>query len=179
MATESQQVGGRIDPKAFNAAVTVAVMHSRIHQLLCRTTERPSLREVLPREVLSSITPDGENTLLHLAASVGNLKFVEELLKLNPPLVNAINAEQDTPLHLAAQGGFSDVVNALLESKDSGVDVRNKRKETALFKAYESGNLETVEALFKAYPPSLLKRTADKRTCLTVAVNRGDSGNWL
>ncbi|GLJ58285.1 hypothetical protein SUGI_1428960 [Cryptomeria japonica] len=173
MATEGQQLGGRIDPDAFKAAVT----RLRIDQQLSSQL----------KAALNNITPGGENTLLHLAASVGNLHFIQQLLQLNrqllketdpevkPLLVNATNAEKDTALHLAAQGGFSNVVKILLQQPESGVDLRNKLDETALFKAYESGNLETVKAIFDASPSSLLESTVHKRNCLSVAVNRGDS----
>ncbi|GLJ34649.1 hypothetical protein SUGI_0696920 [Cryptomeria japonica] len=205
MATECEELGGSFNPEAFNAAVTVAVKHSWIHQKLCRKTEGRSLREILSerestlsREVLSSVTPGGENTLLHLAASLGNVRFVQEFLELNLKLVDnidtevqsllvkATNAQGNTALHLAAQGGFSDVVEALLRQQENGVNVCNKLGETPLFKAYESGNLKTVEALFAKCPSNLLSfakgtvcnldpKTEGKRTCLTVAINRGDS----
>ncbi|GLJ59412.1 hypothetical protein SUGI_1507510 [Cryptomeria japonica] len=177
MATEGQQLGGRIDPDAFKAAVT----RLRIDQQLSSQL----------KAALNNITPGGENTLLHLAASVGNLHFIQQLLQLNrqllketdpevkPLLVNATNAEKDTALHLAAQGGFSNVVKILLQQPESGVDLRNKLDETALFKAYESGNLETVKAIFDASPSSLLESTVHKRNCLSVAVNRGDSGYFI
>ncbi|XP_059067937.1 ankyrin repeat-containing protein At5g02620-like [Cryptomeria japonica] len=131
------------------------------------------------KDALKSTTFGGANNLLHLAASVGNLQVVQQLLKLNPPLVKETNARGITALHLAAQGGFSDVVKALLQQPQSGVDVRNKLNETALFKAYESDDLATVKALFDACPSSLRQKTSEERTCLYVAITRGDSDHSL
>ncbi|GLJ34665.1 hypothetical protein SUGI_0697270 [Cryptomeria japonica] len=127
------------------------------------------------KAALNSITSGSTNTLLHLAASAGNVKFIEQLLQLNPLLVKAINTKGNTALHLAAQRGCSGVMKVLLQQeKESGEDVLNNLGETALFKAYESGDLETVKLLFEAYPAGLLQRTLNGRTCLYVAIIKGN-----
>ncbi|GLJ34680.1 hypothetical protein SUGI_0697480 [Cryptomeria japonica] len=159
MATESGQPSGVMDAYVYDAAI-----HRR------RRIENSQLKAAL-----NSVTPGSRNTPLHLAASVGNLKFIQQFLQLNPPVVKATNAQGYTALHFAAQGGFSRVVEILLQSKESGVDVCNKHSETALFKACESGDLATMKQLLRAYPSSLRQRTVDDRTCLNVILNRGAS----
>ncbi|GLJ34655.1 hypothetical protein SUGI_0697030 [Cryptomeria japonica] len=161
MATtaEPEQSSEGIDYNAYNAALNPKVK-----------IEDPKLKDAL-----NGTTPGGKNTLLHLAAGVGNLQFVQQLLRLNPLFVKATNAQGNTALHLAAQGGFPLVVEHLLKHVENGVEVENELKETALFKACESGDSDTVRQLSKACSPSLWRRTVDERTCLYVAINRGDS----
>lgn len=69
----------------------------------------------------SSITQkdrDG-STLLHLAAQIGDVNVIKQLLdqKLD---INACNAESDTPCALAIKHGHSEAVK-LLESHDSKI----------------------------------------------------------
>ncbi|GLJ34668.1 hypothetical protein SUGI_0697330 [Cryptomeria japonica] len=158
MTTECEQPSEGIDGRAYYAAIRFGTK-IEISQL---------------KETLNSVTPGSRNTLLHLAASVGNLVIVQELLQLNPLLVKATNAQGNTALHLAAHGGFCSVVQVLLQQQKSGVDICNKHNETALFKACESGNLATVKELLKAHPPSLRQTTVDGRTCLYVAIIKGN-----
>ncbi|XP_059067939.1 ankyrin repeat-containing protein ITN1-like [Cryptomeria japonica] len=105
-----QQSSGGIDRSVYNAAICPG------------TVIKSSQLEA----ALNSSTPGRGNTLLHLAASVGNLPFIQQLLQFNRELVKATNAQGNIALHLAAKGGFSKVVEILLESKESGVDVCNK-----------------------------------------------------
>ncbi|GLJ34658.1 hypothetical protein SUGI_0697060 [Cryptomeria japonica] len=159
MATERGQHNEGIDRDAYNAAVFPGTKIER-----CKLVA-----------ALNSTAPGSRNTLLHVAASVGNLPFIEKLLQLNRDLLKTTNAQGNTALHLAAQGGFCSVVQVLLQQQQNGVNVRNKLGETPLFKAYENGNIDTVKVLCCAYQPSIRQKTVRGQTCLYVAINKGDA----
>ncbi|GLJ08780.1 hypothetical protein SUGI_0095830 [Cryptomeria japonica] len=155
----NQQPSEGIDCNVYDAAI-------------CPGTE---IKSSQLEPALNSTTPGRGNTLLHVAASVGNIALIREILQFNPQLVRATNAQGNTPLHLAAQRGCSRVVKVLLQQgNESGADVLNKLGETALFKAYESGDLDTVKMLLDAYPGGLSQMTGNRRTCLYVAIVKGN-----
>ncbi|GLJ34662.1 hypothetical protein SUGI_0697220 [Cryptomeria japonica] len=130
----NQQPSEGIDCSVYNAAI-------------CPGTE---IKSSQLEPALNSTTPGRGNTLLHVAASVGNIALIGEILQFNPQLV------------------------LLQQGNESGADVLNKLGETALFKAYESGDLDTVKMLFDAYPGGLSQMTGNGRTCLYVAIVKGN-----
>lgn len=67
---------------------------------------------------------------LHLAARLGKLRAVEDLLEKGAN-VNAQNDRKDTPLHFAAQSGHRHVVQALL-AKGANVNAENRDRKTPL-----------------------------------------------
>ncbi|WP_370274077.1 ankyrin repeat domain-containing protein [Wolbachia endosymbiont of Phyllotreta cruciferae] len=67
---------------------------------------------------------------LHLAARLGNLKEVENLLREGAD-VNVKNDKGKTPLHFAAESGYQQVVQALLD-KGANVNAKDKDGKTPL-----------------------------------------------
>lgn len=90
---------------------------------------------------------------LHLAARLGKLRAVEDLLEKGAN-VNAQNYRKDTPLHLAVQNGHTEIVSALI--KVEGIDINAKDRD---------GNT-----------PLDLARTEEIKTLLKEAVERTDDG---
>lgn len=94
------------------------------------------------------------SSLLHFAASFGNLSIVNDLLKLKKKDgsllldINMVNAHLQTPLHLATETGNVEVVNALL---DNGADVHpiHKKNRTVLSLAITTNRREIIREWIK------------------------------
>lgn len=73
---------------------------------------------------------DGTGTLLHLAASQGNTRFLTFLLDQGIE-VNEVDSRGSTPLHIAVGSGDEDMINALLE-RNPKINAVNDRLKTPL-----------------------------------------------
>lgn len=99
------------------------------------------------------------NTVLHLAARMGNESAVEELLNLNTPLLTEKNIQGNTPLHLAASSGHVGVVESLIlhangSDVESGrvyevISMRNVKNDTPLHEAVRGGHDGVTSLLVK------------------------------
>ena len=97
-----------------------------------------------------------DNTPLHLAASSGNVEFIELLQKKLDAIgpdeqklevdFNAVNNLKQTPLHRAAAKGHGEMVETLL-SKGASVELKDVSGRTALHYAALGGSKLVVEAL--------------------------------
>ena len=58
-----------------------------------------------------------EGSVLHDAASVGNVLLVSRLLSVAPDMVNCTDEDGETPLHLAARCGATETVAVLLNAE--------------------------------------------------------------
>ncbi|WP_341821498.1 ankyrin repeat domain-containing protein [Wolbachia endosymbiont (group A) of Myopa testacea] len=83
---------------------------------------------------------------LHLAARLGNLEAVEDLLGKGAD-VNAQNDIGNTPLHFAAENGHKEVVDALLGKDGINVNAQDKYNNTPLHLAAQMGYAEIVKDL--------------------------------
>ncbi|WP_265023276.1 ankyrin repeat domain-containing protein [Wolbachia endosymbiont (group A) of Epistrophe grossularia] len=83
---------------------------------------------------------------LHLAARLGNLEAVKDLLGKGAN-VNAQNDTRETPLHVAAKKGHKDVVEALLNVNGINVNAQDKYDSTPLHRAAKEVHKDVVEAL--------------------------------
>ncbi|WP_341810741.1 ankyrin repeat domain-containing protein [Wolbachia endosymbiont (group A) of Campoletis raptor] len=100
------------------------------------------------RDVLSryqEIETEHSKNSLHLAAKLGNLEAVQDLLGKGAN-VNAQNDTGKTPLHWAAREGHKQVVQALLD-KGANVNATDQDGKTPLHWAAVKGHEEVVEAL--------------------------------
>ena len=102
-----------------------------------------------------------DNTPLHLAASSGNVEFIQllqkkmEIKKLEVDF-NAANILERTPLHRAAAKGGSEMVTLLLENGAS-VNLEDVSRRTALHHAALGGDVGVVNALLaKRANPALV-----------------------
>ena len=106
------------------------------------------VKQLVPmqRDKLNCHNEQAENaTLLHLAASAGNLEIVQ-ILQGKGADVNSKDANGQTPLHKAAEQGHIPVIKFLIGHR-ADVDIEDSKGKTALNWAARNGNLEAVQLL--------------------------------
>jgi hypothetical protein len=90
------------------------------------------------------------NTLLHAAATVGDIALAEALIRRGAQ-VTAKNSAESTPVHIAAEQGFTDLVSMLIKGGDVRVlDGCDGSGRTAIILAAQKGHMETVRVLLDA-----------------------------
>ncbi|KAL2286025.1 hypothetical protein FJTKL_07270 [Diaporthe vaccinii] len=86
-------------------------------------------------------------TVLHVAARMGNIDVVEYLLSTSRIAVNAQDEKGRTALHLACEKGHVDVVKDLISAPLIYVNTRDERRQTPLHLACQKGHLDVVRVL--------------------------------
>ncbi|KAA8525045.1 hypothetical protein F0562_011461 [Nyssa sinensis] len=94
-----------------------------------------------------------KNNILHIAASRGHDRLVEDILRLRPLHLKLENSAGDLPIHLAASSGHQSTVRYLIsEAKEKGVKeglmAANKEGNTLLHLALKNEKEEVGELLF-------------------------------
>ncbi|WP_157956387.1 ankyrin repeat domain-containing protein [Wolbachia endosymbiont of Folsomia candida] len=87
------------------------------------------------------------NTILHEAASSGNLDIVEYLVDEKGVDVESRGNDGRTPIHHAAFSGSLDLVEYLVDEKEVDVTTKDNDGKTSLHYAAYSGNLDLVKYL--------------------------------
>jgi ankyrin repeat protein len=127
----------------------VAVMHGKIN----------TARKLIKSKANKDILDKHDNTLLHLAAKVGDKELIGYLIDELELVVNKENAEGLTPLHKAAEAGNVDAVEILL-AKGANPNVQDNQGQTAV---YWAANNEAVLEKLNSYKPNdraLLEHTS-------------------
>ncbi|XP_062005926.1 protein ACCELERATED CELL DEATH 6-like isoform X2 [Rosa rugosa] len=106
----------------------------------------PSEVELLLQINGDKVSP-GRNTVLHLAASVGNTHLVTQILDRFPSLVTENNCRGDSPLHVAAHGGHLSTVRCLVEKFKKLIGEKNAEGNTALHIALENHHKKVAKFL--------------------------------
>ncbi|KAH9294772.1 hypothetical protein KI387_038360 [Taxus chinensis] len=114
-------------------------------------------------KVLQEVTPLG-NTALHIAASHGDLLFVEKLLQLvkqdlvvGREFISATDLQGNTALHVAAFHGRHKLVQRLLQLVERDLEAggflsaANSDGNTALHEAAKGGSYKVVEVLLQQH----------------------------
>nr|KJB78176.1 hypothetical protein B456_012G182300 [Gossypium raimondii] len=83
----------------------------------------------------------------HVAAKLGHLGMVKELLGLWPELCGVCDSTNTSPLYSAAVKGHLEVVNAILNADASCIRIVRKNRKTALHTAVRYGLIDIVKAL--------------------------------
>jgi len=141
----------------------------------CCSTEFPKLDiEIL--QWLKSIgfdlsQPLGVATLMHVAASAGQIDIME-YLKSQGVNLNQANHQLMTPVHRAAWCGQINVLK-YLKSKGINLCQEDKYGQTPIFYAIKSGNLEVINYLVEC-GESLINRDKDGNTLLHIATSYGN-----
>ncbi|KAH6804717.1 hypothetical protein C2S51_032964 [Perilla frutescens var. frutescens] len=103
---------------------------------------------ILDRAVVNSFN----ETPLHVAAMLGHVDFVKEIIRIKPQLVNELNLQQSSPLHLASAKGHVHVVRALLSVNEGACLARDRNTLTPLHLAASKGRIEAMKLLLQAQP---------------------------
>ncbi|XP_039166444.1 ankyrin repeat-containing protein BDA1-like [Eucalyptus grandis] len=115
----------------------------------------PSLLELLKKDKLlldRTVFGNHIETPLHIAAMLGHLDFVEEVLAQKPELVSEQDSQSLTPLHLAAAKGYLNIVASLLRVGPEICFICDKYGRNPLHVAAMKGHVDVLELLVRARP---------------------------
>ncbi|XP_030448261.1 ankyrin repeat-containing protein BDA1-like [Syzygium oleosum] len=116
------------------------------------------------------LTGNHTETPLHIAAMLGHLEFVEEVLARKPELAREQDSQRSTPLHLAAAKGYLKVVESLLGVSPEICFVRDKYKRNPLHVAAMKGHVDVLEILVRARPDAARSVVEHGQTILHLCV---------
>lgn len=105
-----------------------------------------------------------QHTILHLAARLGHVELVSEIVKLFPEMVSAENRDQETPLHEACREGRVEIVRILLENDPWVAYKTNLWDKSVLYVACERGRVEVVKHFLHNNMHMLLMLEVDMST---------------
>ncbi|KAK4412664.1 hypothetical protein Salat_2913500 [Sesamum alatum] len=104
---------------------------------------------ILDRVVVNILS----ETPLHVAAMLGHVDFVKEIIRIKPQLTSELNSFGSSPLHLASAKGHVDVVMVLLSVDDHRMCLaRDKNGMTPLHLSAVKGRFEVMKILLQAKP---------------------------
>ncbi|KAI6682183.1 hypothetical protein NL676_036064 [Syzygium grande] len=132
-----------------------------------------SLLELLVKDKLlldRIMTGNRTETPLHIAAMLGYLEFVEEVLARKPELAREQDSQSSTPLHLAAAKGYLNIVASLLRVSPEICFVRDKYERNPLHVAAMKGRVDTLECLVRARPDAARSVVDNGQTILHLCV---------
>jgi hypothetical protein len=162
---QSQSVSPRVAPRPSPASLPAGPVKKEVAAAprppepaaMLEAAIRDTAQPVPPRlldmlrakpAVAEDIGPE-RRSALHLCAAYGNVAFATELVKINPNLVNAFSAAEETPLHVAAANNQAGVARVLLAA---GASVRATTTigDTPLHRAGRAGGADVVRILLDA-----------------------------
>jgi ankyrin repeat protein len=110
----------------------------------------PKLLEMIRKDPrLAEATGADKRNLLHQCAASGNAAFAAELVKINPALVRAFSATEETPLHVAAANKQAGVVKILLAAGAS-MRATMRNGDTPLHVAAKAGAKDVAKLIIDA-----------------------------
>ncbi|XP_018723287.2 ankyrin repeat-containing protein BDA1 isoform X1 [Eucalyptus grandis] len=132
-----------------------------------------SLLELLRKDKLlldRVMTGNHTETPLHIAAMLGHLDFVEEVLARKAELAREQDSQSLTPLHLAAAKGHLNIVASLLRVSPEICFVRDKYKRNPLHIAAVRGHVDVLECLVQVRPDAAHSVVEHGQTILHLCV---------
>ncbi|TKY69240.1 Ankyrin repeat-containing protein [Spatholobus suberectus] len=120
-------------------------------------------------EVLK-IRSKSDMNAFHVAAKLGHLDIVREILSTWPEVCKLCDSSNTSPLYSAAVQGHLDVVNAILDFDVSSMMIVRKNGKTALHNAARYGILRIVKALIARDPGIVYIKDKKGQTALHMAV---------
>ncbi|KAL2922462.1 hypothetical protein RDABS01_013953 [Bienertia sinuspersici] len=106
----------------------------------------------------------------HIAARLGHIDVLKELLCTFPNLAMTTDPSNTTALHTAATQGNIDVVNLLLETDSNLAKIGRNNGKTPLHSAARMGHLEVVKALIQKDPTIGFRTDRKGQAALHMAV---------
>ncbi|XP_048133720.1 ankyrin repeat-containing protein ITN1-like isoform X5 [Rhodamnia argentea] len=132
-----------------------------------------SLLELLGKDELlldRIMTGNHTETPLHIAAMLGHLEFVEEVLARKAELAREQDSRSSTPLHLAAAKGYVNLVATLLRVGPEICFVRDKYERNPLHVAAMKGQVDVLELLVRTRPDAARSVIEHGQTILHLCV---------
>ncbi|KAE9607521.1 hypothetical protein Lal_00026872 [Lupinus albus] len=112
----------------------------------------------------------------HVAAKLGHLDIVKEILSTWPEVCQLCDSKNTSPLYSAAEQDHLDVVNAILDTDVSSMMIVRKNGKTALHNAARYGILRIVKELIARDPGIVCIKDKKGQTALHMAV-KGQSSS--
>ncbi|KAI6682166.1 hypothetical protein NL676_036047 [Syzygium grande] len=132
-----------------------------------------SLRELLAKDKLlldRIMTGNHTETPLHIAAMLGHLEFVGEVLARKAELARVQDSQGSTPLHLAAAKGYLNIVASLLRVSPEMCFVRDKYDRNPLHVAAMKGHVDVLKLLVRERPDAAHSVVEHGQTILHLCV---------
>ncbi|XP_031372114.1 ankyrin repeat-containing protein BDA1-like [Punica granatum] len=101
-------------------------------------------------------------TPLHVAAMLGHLEFVEEILTRNPEMARELDFRRSSPLHLAAAKGHTEVVKLLLLTNPKMSLSRDWEGRCPIHLAVIRGHTEVLKELIQVKPEAALPKIGSR-----------------
>ncbi|KAJ4717521.1 putative Ankyrin repeat family protein [Melia azedarach] len=89
---------------------------------------------------------------LHVAALLGHVDFVREVLRQKPELAGELDSQRSSALHKASHKGYVDVVQALFQVNPEMCFARDADGRNPLHLAAMTGRIDVLEELVRATP---------------------------
>ncbi|XP_058746060.1 ankyrin repeat-containing protein BDA1-like [Vicia villosa] len=109
-------------------------------------------------------------TPLHIAASLGHIRFALEIMKLKPSLALKLNPQGFSPVHLAMQNDQKRMLFRFVYMKNDLVRIEGREGLTLVHFASQIGELELLAEFLTACPDSIKDVTVKGETALHIAV---------
>ncbi|KAF8040636.1 hypothetical protein BT93_B2762 [Corymbia citriodora subsp. variegata] len=109
-----------------------------------------SLLELLKKDELlldKIMTGNHTETPLHIAAMLGHLNFVKEILARKAEMASVQDSQGSVPLHLAAAKGYINIVESLVRAHPDICFFRDKYKRNPLHVAAMKGHVDVLKNL--------------------------------
>ncbi|XP_052200610.1 ankyrin repeat-containing protein BDA1-like [Diospyros lotus] len=129
----------------MEAKLWEAAINGSVESLLELLEEDPL---ILDKTIVSCVA----QTPLHVAAMLGHLAFVREVLTRKPELASELDSEGCSPLHLAAAKGHLEIVKELVPADPEVGLVRNSAGWTVLHAAAIKGRAAVLAELVGVRP---------------------------
>ncbi|XP_052478193.1 ankyrin repeat-containing protein BDA1 [Gossypium raimondii] len=110
------------------------------------------------------------HTPLHVAASVGHIEFMMEMIKLKPTFARKLNQAGFSPMHLALQNHRTHAVLRLLRFDEGLVRVKGREDLTPLHHVVQNENLNLLKKFLEVCPEAIEDMTVRDETVFHLAV---------
>ncbi|KAJ4717503.1 Ankyrin repeat family protein, partial [Melia azedarach] len=121
---------------------------------------------ILDRVVMNCLS----ETPLHVAAMLGHVDFVKEILCRKPELADELDSRRSVALHIASQMGYVDIVQALLQANPEMCFARDVDGRNPLHLAAMKGRIDVLGELLNARPCAASASTIWGETILHLCV---------
>ncbi|KAI4297052.1 hypothetical protein L6164_036960 [Bauhinia variegata] len=109
-------------------------------------------------------------TPLHLAASVMQISFATEIMRLKPSFAQKLNPQGLSPIHLALQNRHYRMVLRFVDINKELIRVKGKDGITPLHMASQAGEIELLSEFLSICPKSIQDVTNQNQNALHLAV---------